>query len=186
MKLLEAENLTKTYRIGTVDIRALQGVSLSIEQGEFVAIMGPSGSGKSTMMHLLGFLDKPDAGSLRLMGKEVSDLSEEAYAYLRNQVIGFIFQQFNLMARSTAVENAFLPLLYTNRRLILNLLKLLILVDINLLPYIVHSHSLFLLQTYTKQMLAYHLFVHLGHCDKHIPMQIGHPLNFVLRLWYTK
>ncbi len=114
MKLLELEKLEKTYRIGEVDIRALQGVSLTIEEGEFVAIMGPSGSGKSTLMHLLGFLDTPDQGVIRLMGKEVTKLSEDEYAYLRNRIIGFVFQQFNLMPRSTALENVSLPLLYSS------------------------------------------------------------------------
>lgn len=112
MSLLAAENLKKTYKIGDVEVRALQGVSLSIEAGEFVAIMGPSGSGKSTLMHLLGFLDVPDSGQIRLLGKTITDLSPDACAYLRNRVIGFIFQQFNLMARSTALENVCLPLLY--------------------------------------------------------------------------
>ncbi|HNX69493.1 MAG TPA: ABC transporter permease [Candidatus Omnitrophota bacterium] len=116
MKLLEAENITKTYRIGEVDIRALQGVSVTIEAGEFVAIMGPSGSGKSTLMHLLGFLDTPDSGTFRLMGKDASRLKEEEYAFLRNRVIGFVFQQFNLMARSAAIENVCLPMLYSEDR----------------------------------------------------------------------
>ena len=116
MKLLEAENITKTYRIGEVDIRALQGVSVTIEAGEFVAIMGPSGSGKSTLMHLLGFLDTPDSGVFRLVGKDTAHLKEEEYAFLRNGVIGFVFQQFNLMARSTALENVCLPLLYSDDR----------------------------------------------------------------------
>ena len=113
MSLLQAENLVKTYRIGEIEIKALQGVSLKIEQGEFVAIMGPSGSGKSTLMHVLGFLDSPDAGKLSLMEKDVSKLSDEESAFLRNRVIGFIFQQFNLMPRSTALENVSLPLLYS-------------------------------------------------------------------------
>jgi macrolide transport system ATP-binding/permease protein len=116
VKLLEVENITKTYRIGEVDIRALQGVSVTIEAGEFVAIMGPSGSGKSTLMHLLGFLDTPDSGVFRLVGKDTSHLKEEEYAFLRNRIIGFVFQQFNLMARSTALENVCLPMLYSEDR----------------------------------------------------------------------
>ena len=116
MKLLEVENIAKTYRIGEVDIHALQGVSVAIEAGEFVAIMGPSGSGKSTLMHLLGFLDTPDSGRIRLLDKDTTHLKEEEYAYLRNCVIGFVFQQFNLMARSTALENVCLPLVYSGTR----------------------------------------------------------------------
>ncbi len=116
MKLLEVERISKTYKIGEVEVRALQDVSLSIGAGEFVAIMGPSGSGKSTLMHLLGFLDTPDSGSFRLAGKDTAHLKEEEYAFLRNRVIGFVFQQFNLMTRSTALENVCLPLLYSDDR----------------------------------------------------------------------
>ena len=116
MKLLEVENISKTYKIGEVEVRALQDVSLTIHAGEFIAIMGPSGSGKSTLMHLLGFLDRPDSGTVRLMGRDTSRLSDEAYAFLRNRVVGFVFQQFNLMARSTALENVCLPLLYSDDR----------------------------------------------------------------------
>ncbi len=114
MMLVEVDNIAKTYRIGDVEIRALQGVSVTIEAGEFVAIMGPSGSGKSTLMHLLGFLDTPDSGKILLLGKDTTHLKEPEYAYLRNRVIGFVFQQFNLMARSTALENVCLPLLYSD------------------------------------------------------------------------
>ncbi|MFA5168423.1 MAG: ABC transporter permease [Candidatus Omnitrophota bacterium] len=116
MKLLEAERISKTYKIGEIEVRALQDVSLTIEAGEFVAIMGPSGSGKSTLMHLLGFLDTPDSGVFRLMEKNTSGLKEEEYAFLRNRVIGFVFQQFNLMTRSTALENVCLPMLYSDDR----------------------------------------------------------------------
>jgi len=116
MKLLEVEHISKTYKIGEVEVRALQDVSITIEAGEFVAIMGPSGSGKSTLMHLLGFLDTPDSGSFHLMGKDTAHLKEEEYAFLRNRVIGFVFQQFNLMTRSTALENVCLPLLYSADR----------------------------------------------------------------------
>ncbi|MFA7255929.1 MAG: ATP-binding cassette domain-containing protein, partial [Candidatus Omnitrophota bacterium] len=117
MKLLEVERISKTYKIGEVEVRALQDVSLTIESGEFVAIMGPSGSGKSTLMHLLGFLDTPDSGRFHLMGRDTAHLKEEEYAFLRNRVIGFVFQQFNLMTRSTALENVCLPLLYSEDRL---------------------------------------------------------------------
>jgi macrolide transport system ATP-binding/permease protein len=113
VKLLEVENIAKTYRIGEVDIHALQGVSVTIDAGEFVAIMGPSGSGKSTLMHLLGFLDTPDSGRIRLLDKDTTHLKEEEYAYLRNRVIGFVFQQFNLLSRATALENVCLPLIYS-------------------------------------------------------------------------
>jgi len=110
--MIEIRDVYKTYHMGDETVNALQGVSLQIGAGEFVAIMGPSGSGKSTLMHLLGFLDKPDQGTLRFLGKDVSDLEEADYAYLRNRVIGFIFQQFNLLARKSALENVALPLMY--------------------------------------------------------------------------
>ncbi len=116
MKLMEVEHISKTYKIGEVEVRALQDVSLDLDAGEFVAIMGPSGSGKSTLMHLLGFLDTPDSGGFRLMGKDTAHMEEETYAFLRNRVIGFVFQQFNLMTRSTALENVCLPLLYSENR----------------------------------------------------------------------
>ncbi|HRK61612.1 MAG TPA: ABC transporter permease [Candidatus Omnitrophota bacterium] len=113
MKLIETENLSKTYHIGTIEVRALQGVSFVLEEGEFVAIMGPSGSGKSTLMHLIGFLDAPDQGRIFFKGKDVSALTEENYAQLRNESVGFVFQQFNLMKRSSALENVALPLMYS-------------------------------------------------------------------------
>jgi len=114
-RMIETFELRKTYRIGDVDIHALRGVSLRIEQGEFVSIMGASGSGKSTLMHLLGFLDTPDEGSIRLFGQDVTGLKEDERAFIRNKVIGFVFQQFNLLNRSTAIENVALPLLYSKR-----------------------------------------------------------------------
>jgi len=112
--MIRLSNIRKSYQMGTVTVDALQGVSLAIDPGEFVAIMGPSGSGKSTLMHILGLLDTPDAGSYQLLGQEVARLSENELASLRGRVVGFVFQQFNLLPRTTALENAALPLLYTN------------------------------------------------------------------------
>ena len=110
--LIEIANLQKTYWIGNQQIQALRGVSLTIRAGEFVAIMGPSGSGKSTMMNILGCLDKPSVGEYRLDGIPVSSASDDDLAYLRNRKIGFVFQSFNLLARTPAVENVELPMLY--------------------------------------------------------------------------
>src|SRR5579863_7665544 len=107
--MIEISGIRKTYKMGEEEVRALAGVSLKIKPGEFVAIMGPSGSGKSTLMHILGLLDVPDSGSYRLYGREVSQLSEDELAVLRRQTIGFVFQQFNLLARTTAAENVALP-----------------------------------------------------------------------------
>ena len=114
--MIEITDIRKTYKMGEEEVRALAGVSLRIEAGEFVAIMGPSGSGKSTLMHILGLLDVPDAGSYRLFGHEVSRLSEDELAVLRRQAIGFVFQQFNLLARTSAAENVALPQLYSLRQ----------------------------------------------------------------------
>jgi macrolide transport system ATP-binding/permease protein len=113
--MIKVKNISKTYQIGSVGVQALHGVSLNIEPGEFVGIMGPSGSGKSTLLHILGFLDRPDSGSYTFSEKEVSGYSDDDLAKLRNSTAGFIFQQFHLLSRLTAVENAELPLIYAGR-----------------------------------------------------------------------
>ena len=112
MALIELDRVTKVYRMGDEDVRALAGVTLSIEKGDLVAIMGASGSGKSTMMNLLGCLDRPTTGSYKLEGKDVSGRSRAELAHVRNSTIGFVFQSFNLLSRTSARENVELPLLY--------------------------------------------------------------------------
>jgi putative ABC transport system ATP-binding protein len=110
--VFEAEGMTRTYHLGMADIRALHGVDLRVASGEFIALMGPSGSGKSTLMHLLGCLDTPTAGNYRLEGQDVSRLSGDDRARVRNTRIGFVFQAFNLLPRLSALDNVALPLLY--------------------------------------------------------------------------
>jgi putative ABC transport system ATP-binding protein len=110
--VIELENVTKVYRTGSLSVAALRGVSLSIDEGEYVAIIGPSGSGKSTLMHILGCLDIPTSGGYLLAGEDVSQMSETALAEVRNRRIGFVFQQFNLLPSMTAWQNVELPLSY--------------------------------------------------------------------------
>jgi putative ABC transport system ATP-binding protein len=117
--MLELENITKVYKAGQTEVPALRGISCRIESGEMVSIIGPSGSGKSTLMNIIGCLDKPTSGQYRLDGTEVSELNDNELAEIRNKKIGFVFQSFHLLSRTTALSNVELPLIYagaSNRR----------------------------------------------------------------------
>ena len=108
--MIEIESVTKIYQMGEIQVRALRGVSLEIDQGEWVAVMGPSGSGKSTLMHIIGCLDTPTSGEYRLDGVDVSEMGENQLAAIRNRQIGFVFQTFNLLARTSALKQVMLPM----------------------------------------------------------------------------
>src|SRR5687767_9758797 len=112
MPVISVRNLVKTYVVGEVTVRALRGANMDVEPGEFIAVTGPSGSGKSTLMHILGCLDRPTSGQYLLDGRDVSRMSKDELAAVRNRQIGFVFQGFNLLSRTTALDNVELPLLY--------------------------------------------------------------------------
>ncbi|MFA7662979.1 MAG: ABC transporter ATP-binding protein [Patescibacteria group bacterium] len=115
MSMIKCENIGKVYKTGDTEIEVLKQISFEIEKGEFVAIIGPSGSGKSTLMHILGALDKPTSGKYYLNDKDISEMSDDELAEVRSQKIGFVFQSFNLLSRSTVLRNVILPLLYDSK-----------------------------------------------------------------------
>src|SRR5438309_10177342 len=117
MELIKLEDIRKTYHLGEIDVPVLKGVSLTIDRGEMVALMGASGSGKTTLMNILGCLDRPTSGKYWLDGEEVSQVSGDTRAQIRNKKIGFVFQNFNLLPRTSALENVMMPLAYTARHL---------------------------------------------------------------------
>jgi putative ABC transport system ATP-binding protein len=112
--IIRMQGITKNYRLGEVDVPVLKGIDLTIEEGEYVSIMGTSGSGKSTLMNIIGCLDRPTKGRYFLEGRSLNTLNDDELAFIRNQYIGFVFQQFNLLSRSTALENVMLPMIYAN------------------------------------------------------------------------
>ncbi len=132
MYLIQIENLKKEYRTGEVVTKVLHGLSFNVDKGEFISIMGPSGSGKSTLMHILGFLDRPTSGIYLFKGKNVSKLNDRELALLRNEEIGFVFQAFNLLPRTTVLENVKLPLVYSRNKKEMEKRALKVLADVGL------------------------------------------------------